>query len=62
MTGSTHTGIKPGIYRVKVNSKEYELLVESENISMFDVADGQLKRGKFAGFKSNLSIASGLTG
>jgi len=42
MTGSTHAGIKQGIYRVKVNSKEYELLVESENISMFDVADGVL--------------------
>ena len=42
MTGSTHAGIKRGIYRVKVNSKEYELLVESENISMFDVADGVL--------------------
>lgn len=42
LTGSTHEGIKPGIYRVKVNSKEYKLLVESENITMFDVADGLL--------------------
>ena len=42
MTGSTHEGIERGIYRVKIDSKEYELLVESENISMFDVADGVL--------------------
>lgn len=42
MTGSTHAGIKQGIYRVKVNSKEYELLVEGEYISMFDVAGNVL--------------------
>jgi len=42
MTGSTHEGIERGIYRVKVDCKEYELLVESENISMFDVANGVL--------------------
>ena len=42
LTGSTHAGVKQGIYRVKVDSIEYELLVESENISMFDVADGVL--------------------
>ncbi|ODA39961.1 hypothetical protein DSBG_3252 [Desulfosporosinus sp. BG] len=42
MTGSTHEGIKRGIYRVKVNSQEYELLVENENVSMFDVDNGVL--------------------
>lgn len=42
LTGSTHEGIKQGIYRVKINSKEYELLVESENITMFDVTNGSL--------------------
>ncbi|WP_088189374.1 hypothetical protein [Desulfosporosinus sp. FKA] len=42
LTGSTHEGIKQGIYRVKINSNEYELLVESENITMFDVSNGLL--------------------
>ena len=42
LTGSTNEGIKSGIYRVEINSKEYELLVDGESISMFDVEDGLL--------------------